>query len=57
MECCIPVNDASETRTPFEVLDAEFFDDSVFIIVYREGTQPGESPGPRPTKSQRGHHL
>ena len=52
MECCIPVNDASETRVPFEVLDAEFFDENVFIVVYREATQPGELPGPRPTKSQ-----
>ncbi|EPT04312.1 hypothetical protein FOMPIDRAFT_125581 [Fomitopsis schrenkii] len=40
MECCIPVNDASETKVPLEVLDAEFFDDSVFIIVYREAMQP-----------------
>lgn len=50
MECCIPVNDASETKVPFEVLDAEFFDDSVFIIVYREAGQPGELIGSRRTK-------
>ena len=42
LECCIQVNDASETKIPFDLLDAEFFDDSVFIIVYREVTQPGE---------------
>ncbi|TFY69760.1 hypothetical protein EVJ58_g217 [Rhodofomes roseus] len=41
VECCIPVNDASETKIPFDLLDAEFFDDSLFIIVYRETTQPG----------------
>ncbi|KAI0684827.1 hypothetical protein BC835DRAFT_1387651 [Cytidiella melzeri] len=35
LQCCIAPTEADEHTVPIEVLDAEFFDEQVLIIVYR----------------------
>lgn len=42
MECCAPNGDAEYNAVPFTLLDADFFDDSVILLVYRFQERPGE---------------
>lgn len=41
MECCAPNGDAEYNAVPFTLLDADFFDDSVILLVYRFQERPG----------------
>jgi len=35
LECCVAGNEANETRVPFDLLDADFFDENILLLVYR----------------------
>ncbi|EMD42038.1 hypothetical protein CERSUDRAFT_42528 [Gelatoporia subvermispora B] len=43
MQCCIPRENEAGDRVPMHILDAEFFDESTLIVVYRFESEKGSA--------------